>query len=59
MNQGHAEVRLGFGLQYLTDPVDWNHVVFSDEKVFSSAEDLRKLVWHPRSTRYDLRCFPR
>ena len=37
------------------DPVDWNQVVFSDEKVFSSAEDSRKLVWRPRSTRYDPR----
>ena len=55
MNQGHAEVRLGFGFQYLMYTIDWNNVVFSDEKVFSSAEDSRKLVWRPLITRYDPR----
>lgn len=33
---------------------DWQLVIFSDEKTFCSSEDIRKTLWRPNNTRYNL-----
>ncbi|KAK9702797.1 DDE superfamily endonuclease [Popillia japonica] len=34
---------------------DWDSVIFTDEKVFSTSQDTRKLIWRPNNTRLDPR----
>lgn len=52
----HREARLNFAQRYLPLGVDyWKHVIFTDEKVFTSSTDGRKLVWRPPNSRYDQR----
>ncbi|KAK9732053.1 hypothetical protein QE152_g13211 [Popillia japonica] len=47
----HAEERLNFAINNLQR--DWSAVIFTDEKVFSTSQQSRKLVWRPNGTRFE------
>lgn len=47
----HAEERLNFAINNLQR--DWSTVIFTDEKVFSTSQQTRKLVWRPNGTRFE------
>ncbi|KAK4318803.1 hypothetical protein Pmani_010226 [Petrolisthes manimaculis] len=53
LTQQQRECRLGFALQYLqADHSFWNHVIFTDEKYFSSVEARARHCWRRGNTRY-------
>lgn len=47
----HAEERLNFAINNLQR--DWSAVIFTDEKVFSTSQQTRKLVWRPNGTTFE------
>lgn len=47
----HAELRVNFCRENLER--DWSTVIFTDEKVFSTSQDTKKLVWRPNGTRFN------
>lgn len=49
----HVVNRLNFAQTNLNR--NWDLVIFSDEKVFSTSQEARKLVWRPNYTRYEER----
>lgn len=51
--EDHAVQRLQFARANLEK--DWENVIFCDEKVFSSSQDTKKLLWRINNTRYDPR----
>lgn len=53
LTEEHARARLHFARDNLQR--DWTNVIFSDEKVFCTAQDSRKHLWRIDGTRYDPR----
>ncbi|KAK9675088.1 DDE superfamily endonuclease [Popillia japonica] len=49
----HTENRLNFAHANINR--DWDSVIFTDEKVFSTSQDTRMLIWRPNNTRLDPR----
>jgi hypothetical protein len=50
----HKETRVGFALNYiLREDNFWEHVIFTDEKVFQSSSSGRLRVYRPRNQRYN------
>ena len=51
----HREDRVAFALEQLNtaSPEDWDRTIWTDEKVFCSADDRRRHVWRPEGHRYD------
>lgn len=47
----HVVSRLNFAQANLNR--NWDVVIFSDEKVFSTSQDAKKVVWRGNNTRYD------
>lgn len=48
----HAQMRREFALQNLNE--NWESTVFADEKVFRNNENVHKLVYRPRNSRYNI-----
>lgn len=52
LNYGHREQRMGFALEHMgLTAEDWQKVIYTDEKVFSSDKDGRQKVWRENGTR--------
>lgn len=51
LHEHHAQARLNFAVQNVDR--NWGCVIFTDEKVFSTSQDTRKLVWRPNGTRFE------
>lgn len=51
----HREDRVAFALHQLNtaSPEDWDRTIWTDEKVFCSADDRYKFVWRPENHRLD------
>lgn len=49
----HANQRLNFANTNLNR--DWGTVIFTDEKVFSTSEESKKMVWRQNGTRFEER----
>lgn len=48
----HAAARLHFAQTNLNR--NWQNVIFSDEKVFTTSNDTLKVLWRRKNTRYDV-----
>lgn len=51
LTEDHRIDRMAFADSHLQE--DWNNVIFSDEKTFSSCNDGPQIVYRPTDTRYD------
>ncbi|KAK9695452.1 Fibronectin type III domain [Popillia japonica] len=52
LTEEHATARLNFAGENINR--DWQNVIFTDEKIFSTSDDSPKVLWRKNNTRYDV-----